>query len=77
MKYIITGVDKQGNRIAATLSTKTTRKSKLLSRLDSDFKATYGYSLNELKQLYVGKLNKHTKLDEIHRAIIPDANNNV
>jgi hypothetical protein len=62
MKYVITGIDKDNQRIVATLSTKTTRKSKLLSRLNEDFIATFGYPTSELKELYIGKLDKHTKL---------------
>jgi len=61
MKYVITGV-KDGQQVAATFETKTTRKSKLLKRLNEEWKKTMGYSLSQLEHMYIGKLDKHTKL---------------
>lgn len=63
MKYIITGV-KDGQTIAATLETKTTRKNKLMKRLNEEFKERLGYSLSQIEHLRVGKLDKHTKLNK-------------
>lgn len=62
MKYIITGINAENQRVVATLDTKTTRKSKLLDRIDKEFRDNFGYSIETLKELYVGKLDKHTQL---------------
>jgi len=53
---------KDGQQVAATFETKTTRKSKLLKRLNEEWKKTMGYSLSQLEHMYIGKLDKHTKL---------------
>ena len=65
MKYIITGVNKETKeQMAAILKTDTTRKSKLLLKLNAELYKQMNITLNDLEMLYVGKLDKHFKTEK-------------
>lgn len=61
MKYILTATNNNGERAAEVLVTKTTRRSKLVKKIDILWERKYGHPFSTLKDVYVGILNKHTK----------------
>lgn len=62
MKYIFTGVDRAtGQRIAARINCETTRKSKLLKRISQSFLKVMGKTIEDFDEIYIGKVDKHTK----------------
>lgn len=63
MKYVITAQKKEtGEKIGFAFSTKTTRKSKLIKLVRQKLEESGQIHPDELENIYIGKLNKHTQI---------------